>query len=153
MLFARLPTIVHEGRGSKNRFAFRHCNPEELLEGKAMRDHLRFAAAYWRAMCDPLSDPFGAGAALMPWDDGAESVADTQNRARVFFGILENAGITFYCVHDRDVAPEMDILVASPQPCGLTGESPTLSKRATQLGILGWDARCKRAARRSRSWK
>jgi xylose isomerase len=63
--------------------------PKITIEGKSIRDHLRFAAAYWHVMRNPLADPFGGGRALMPWDDGSNSVANAQKRVRVFFEFLE----------------------------------------------------------------
>ena len=72
--FPEIPRIIYEGPKSKNPFAFKHYNADELVEGKPMRQHLRFAAAYWHVMRNPLSDPFGGGTALMPWDDGSNSV-------------------------------------------------------------------------------
>lgn len=71
-----------------------------------MRDHLRFGAAYWHCMRNPLADPFGAGTALMPWDDGTDSTENALKRVDVFFEFLEKIGIDYYCFHDRDVSPE-----------------------------------------------
>ena len=111
--FPSVPRISYEGPKSRNPFAFKHYNPEEKIEGKSMRDHLRFGAAYWHVMRNQLSDPFGAGTALMPWDDGTDSIANAQKRVRVFFEFLEKIGIDFYCFHDRDVAPELGALAES----------------------------------------
>lgn len=71
-----------------------------------MRDHLRFGAAYWHVMRNELGDPFGAGTALMPWDDGSESLDNALNRIPVFFEFLQKTQIDYYCFHDRDIAPE-----------------------------------------------
>ena len=71
-----------------------------------MRDHLRFGAAYWHVMRNELGDPFGAGTALMPWDDGSESLQNALNRIPVFFEFLEKSQIDYYCFHDRDISPE-----------------------------------------------
>ena len=101
-----LPHVQFEGPKSENPFAFRHYNPDELVEGKPMREHLRFASAYWHTMRNPLSDPFGVGTAQMPWDDGTDSVENARNRARVFFEFLDKLQLDFYCFHDRDIAPE-----------------------------------------------
>jgi xylose isomerase len=111
--FPGVPRISYEGPSTQNPFAFRHYQPGEKVEGKTMHEHLRFAAAYWHVMRNPLSDPFGPGTALMPWDDGSNSVANAKQRVSVFFEFLEKTGIDFYCFHDRDVAPEMDSLAES----------------------------------------
>ena len=71
-----------------------------------MSEHLRFGAAYWHVMRNELGDPFGAGTALMPWDDGSESLQNALNRIPVFFEFLEKSQIDYYCFHDRDISPE-----------------------------------------------
>ena len=104
--FPDVPKIQYEGSDSKNPLAFKHYNADEEVEGKTMRDHFRFGAAYWHCMRNPLGDPFGVGTALMPWDDGSESLDNALARVPVFFEFLEKAQIDFYCFHDRDVSPE-----------------------------------------------
>jgi len=111
--FPDIPKIQYEGPGSRNPFAFKHYNPDELIEGKTMRDHMRFAAAYWHVMRNGLSDPFGGATALMPWDDQSDSVDNALKRADVFFEFLDKTGIDYYCFHDRDIAPELNNLAAS----------------------------------------
>ena len=111
--FPDVPKIQYEGPESKNPLAFKHYNPDEVVEGKPMRDHFRFAAAYWHCMRNPLGDPFGVGTAQMPWDDGSDSVENAKKRTHVFFEFLEKVGIDYYCFHDRDVAPELETLSES----------------------------------------
>jgi xylose isomerase len=139
--FPGIPEITYEGPGSKNPFAFRHYNPEELVEGQPMREHLRFAAAYWHVMRNQLADPFGGGTALMPWDDGTNSVANAQKRVRVFFEFLEKTGIDYYCFHDRDVAPELETLAASH--AALDAVANTLGEEQARTGKkLLWGTAC-----------
>ncbi len=71
-----------------------------------MRDHLRFSVVYWHTFRNPLSDPFGPGTAIRPWEDGTDSVENAQHRARVAFEFMQKLGNPFYAFHDRDVAPE-----------------------------------------------
>ena len=104
--FSEVSRIEYEGPYSRNPLSFRHFNGPEMVSGKTMAEHLRFASAYWHTMRNPLSDPFGVGTAQMPWDDGGDSVENAQRRVRVFFEFLEKCDIGFYCFHDRDVAPE-----------------------------------------------
>ena len=111
--FPEVPKIKYEGPTSKNPFAFKHYNPEELVEGKTMAEHLRFAAPYWHVMRGELGDPFGKGTALMPWDDKSDSVDNALKRVDVFFEFLDKIGIDFYAFHDRDIAPELEDLGAS----------------------------------------
>src|ERR1700693_2805148 len=80
--FPDITRIEYEGPQSKNPLAFKHYYATEKLDGKTLRDHLRFAVCYWHTFRNPLSDPFGAGTALRPWDDGSNSVAHAPRRAR-----------------------------------------------------------------------
>ena len=104
--FPKISKIQYEGPRSKNPLAFQHYNAAEPVDGKSMRDHLRFAVCYWHTFRNPLSDPFGVGTAVRPWDDGSNSVENAQRRVRAAFEFIEKLGAPFYCFHDRDVAPE-----------------------------------------------
>lgn len=104
--FPEVSKIKYEGPQSTNPLAFRHYNPDEKVEGKSMRDHFRFAVAYWHTMRGTGGDPFGPGCAVRPWEDGSDSVEMAIRRVRVAFEFMEKLGVDFYCFHDRDVAPE-----------------------------------------------
>ncbi|TWT47719.1 xylose isomerase [Botrimarina hoheduenensis] len=98
--------IAYEGPKSRNPLAFKHYNADELVEGKTMRDHLRFSVVYWHTFRGTGADPFGPGTMLRPWDDGSDSVENAKNRVRVAFEFFEKLGVPYYAWHDRDVAPE-----------------------------------------------
>ncbi|GIW80680.1 MAG: xylose isomerase [Gemmatales bacterium] len=104
--FPEVDKIKYEGPESKNPLSFRHYNPDEVVEGKTMREHLRFAVCYWHTMRNMGGDPFGPGCAIRPWEDGTDSVDMAIKRVRVAFEFMEKLGSPFYCFHDRDVAPE-----------------------------------------------
>ncbi len=104
--FSQIRQIHFEGPTSKNPLAFKHYNSEEIVAGKTMREHLRFSVVYWHTFRGTGSDPFGAGTMQRPWDDGSNSVANAQKRARVAFEFIEKLGAPFYAFHDRDIAPE-----------------------------------------------
>jgi len=104
--FPDVSKIKYEGPESKNALAFRHYNADEMVEGKSMKEHLRFAVAYWHTFRGMGGDPFGPGCAVRPWEDGTDSVDMACKRVRVAFEFMEKLGVPFYCFHDRDVAPE-----------------------------------------------
>ena len=101
-----VPAIRYEGPDSKNLLAFKHYNPDEVVAGKPMREHLRFSIAYWHTFRGTGADPFGAPTLLRPWDDGSNSVENAQRRMRVAFELMSKMGCDYYCFHDRDIAPE-----------------------------------------------
>jgi xylose isomerase len=104
--FPEVQKIKYEGPESKNPLAFRHYNPSEVVEGKTMKEHLRFAVCYWHTFRGTGSDPFGPGCNVRPWEDGTDSVEMAQKRAKVAFEFIEKLDAPYYCFHDRDVAPE-----------------------------------------------
>ena len=104
--FKDVSKIKFEGPKSKNPLAFKHYDAEEIVDGKSMREHLRFSVVYWHTFRGVLSDQFGVGTAVRPWDDGSNSVENARNRVRVAFEFIEKLGAPFYAFHDRDVAPE-----------------------------------------------
>lgn len=133
--------IAYEGPTSKNPLAFKHYNPDEVVDGKTMKEHLRFAAPYWHVMRNGLGDPFGAGTALMPWDDGSDSVDNALKRVDVFFEFLEKIGIDYYCWHDRDIAPELNNLASSNQ--ALDAVVAKLAEKQAETGVkLLWGTAC-----------
>ena len=104
--FPEIGKIPYEGPKSKNPLAFRWYNPEEVVEGKTMAEHLRFSVVYWHTFRGTGSDPFGAATLQRPWDDGSPTLENAIRRVRVAFEFMEKLGAPFYAFHDRDVAPE-----------------------------------------------
>ncbi|WP_437186857.1 xylose isomerase [Planctomicrobium sp. SH668] len=104
--FPDVPRIEYEGPKSRNPLAFKHYNPEEVIEGQRMQDLFRFSVAYWHTLRGSGSDPFGAGTMVRPWDDGSNSVENALKRVDVAFEFISKLGAPYYCWHDRDVAPE-----------------------------------------------
>ena len=139
--FANVSNIPYEGPRSKNPLAFKHYQPNELVEGKSMREHLRFSVVYWHTFRNRLSDPFGAGTALRPWDDGSESVENAQNRARAAFEFMEKLGAPFYAFHDRDVAPEGSSLKETNKNLDAVVKVLKAEQKRTGIKLL-WGTAC-----------
>ncbi len=102
--FKGIPAITYEGPDSDNDFAFRHYNPEEVVMGKPMKDHLRFAAAYWHSFAWPGGDPFGGQTFDRPWF--SETMDAAKLKADVAFEMFQILGVPYFCFHDADVRPE-----------------------------------------------
>ncbi|MDO4550221.1 MAG: xylose isomerase [Planctomycetia bacterium] len=108
--FPEISKIHYEGPDSKNPLAFRFYNPEEIIEGKSMAEHLKFSCAFWHTICADGSDPFGLGTMFRPWDMEKIGMEKAINRVNVFFEFCEKLQIPYYCFHDRDIAPEGETL-------------------------------------------
>lgn len=109
MYFHEVQSIVYEGSASKNPFAYKHYNPTEVVMGKTMEDHLRFAVSYWHTFTGNGSDPFGTGTAIRNWDR-LHGMDLAKARVEASFEFYEKLNVPFFCFHDRDVAPEGDSL-------------------------------------------
>lgn len=107
--FPNVDKIKYEGPDTKNPLAFRHYNAEEEVLGKKMKDHLRFAVAYWHTMTQDGSDPFGAPINRRSWF-GKTEMETAKNRVDAFFEICEKLGAEYFCFHDVDIAPQGDSL-------------------------------------------
>lgn len=103
--FPNVKTIDYEGPDTENKFAFRHYNAKEVVAGKTMKEHLRFAVAYWHTMTQDGSDPFGDPTNKRTWF-GETEMDTAKNRVEAFFEILEKLDVEFFCFHDVDIAPQ-----------------------------------------------
>src|SRR5277367_415787 len=139
--FPNISRIRYEGPRYRNPLAFKHYRADEKIEGRTMKDWLRFSVVYWHTFRNRLADQFGAGTAVRPWEDGTDSVANAQNRARVAFEFIEKLGAPFYAFHDRDVAPEGATLAESNR--NLDAVVKVLKEEQERTGIqLLWDTAC-----------
>ena len=103
--FESIPYVRYEGAESTNPFAFRYYNPDEVIMGKPMREHLKFAMSYWHTMCGDGTDMFGRGTFVKNF--GAETPMEIyKNKARAAFELMDKLSIDYFCFHDRDIAPE-----------------------------------------------
>ena len=139
--FPKIKKIKYEGPGSKNPLSFKWYNENEIVEGKTMRDHLRFSVVYWHTFRNPLSDPFGVGTAFRPWDDGSESVKNAQKRVKAAFEFMEKLGAPYYAFHDRDVAPEGKSLAASNKNLDAVAKVLKAEQQRTGIKLL-WGTAC-----------
>ncbi len=104
--FKNVPVIAYEGPKSKNPFAYKQYNPDEVIGGKTMKEHLRFSMAYWHTMVATGTDPFGAGTAVRPYEYTTSPMKLAEIKARAAFEFMQKTGIEFFCFHDKDIAPE-----------------------------------------------
>ena len=111
--FPKIKPIAYEGPGSANALAFRHYQPDELIDGKTMSEHMRFSIAYWHAFRGVGADPFGPGTIVRPWEKGTDPVSIAKVRMDAAFEFFTKIRAPFWCFHDRDIAPEGRTLAES----------------------------------------
>ncbi|SMC55145.1 xylose isomerase [Primorskyibacter flagellatus] len=103
--FDAIAPVAYEGPDSTNPMAFHHYNPDELVMGKRMEDHLRFAVAYWHSFAWEGGDPFGGQTFIRPWHP-QDSMANAKSKADAAFEMFRILGQPYFCFHDADVRPE-----------------------------------------------
>ena len=105
--FPKVGKIKYEGPKSDNPLAFKYYDAEKKIGKKTMKDHLRFAVAYWHSFCADGTDPFGAATLTHPWKADIKKPMDAANQKMdAAFEFFTKLGVGFYCFHDRDLAPE-----------------------------------------------
>ena len=111
--FPKIKTIAYEGPGAAHALAFRHYNPDEIVDGKSLSEHMRFSIAYWHSFRGTGSDPFGPGTIVRPWETGKDPVSVAKVRMDAAFEFHQKIRAPFWAFHDRDIAPEGSTLAQS----------------------------------------
>lgn len=101
--FKSIQQIKYEGPESDNDLAFRWYDENKMVAGKSMKDHFRFASAYWHSFSGNGSDPFGEPTHLFPWDEKADPVERAKDKMDAAFEFITKMNIPYYCFHDVDV--------------------------------------------------
>ncbi|MEA1886936.1 MAG: xylose isomerase [Bacteroidota bacterium] len=102
-MFSKIGKIKFEGRDSKNPLAFKWYNEDEMVGGESMKDHLRFAVAYWHSFCGNGTDQFGDSTRSFPWDDVKDPLDKAKYKLDAAFDFISKIGTPFYCFHDVDL--------------------------------------------------
>ncbi|CRZ34730.1 D-xylose isomerase [Herbinix hemicellulosilytica] len=105
MAYFKVDKIQYEGPQSKNPLAFKYYNPDEVVMGKPMKEHLRFAMSYWHTFTYMGRDPFGGDTMNRHWDNTEDVMEKAKERVRAAFEFMEKMQIQYFCFHDADIAP------------------------------------------------
>lgn len=108
--FKGIKKIPFEGKESDNPLAFKFYDPERVVAGKKLKDHFKFAMAYWHTLCNEGGDPFGSGTQVFPWNTSNDPVQRAKDKADAAFEFLEKMGFDYFCFHDVDLVDEADDL-------------------------------------------
>ena len=111
--FPGIGKIEFEGQGSDNPLAFKWYNEDQVVAGKTMKEHFRFATAYWHSFCGVGSDPFGPGTQQFPWAEGSDADERARNKMDAAFEFFTKIGTPYYCFHDFDLVEEGDSFAES----------------------------------------
>jgi len=124
--------IKYEGKTSKDPLAFRWYNPDQVVSGRKMKDHLRFAIAYWHSFCGDGSDPFGDATHIYPWQDVKNNDDKIKMKLDAAFEFFTKIGAGYYCFHDVDVVGNGSVLEIEKR---LDKTIPLMKKIQKQTGV------------------
>ena len=134
--------IKFEGKESDNPLAFKYYNPEQVVAGKTMREHFRFAIAYWHTFCGQGSDPFGPGTQHFPWDQPTDAIAAAKEKADAAFEFITKMGFDYYCFHDYDLVNEGATFAESESRLATITEYLKEKQAASGVKLLWGTANC-----------
>ncbi|MCH8829797.1 MAG: xylose isomerase, partial [Planctomycetes bacterium] len=134
--FPEVPARIPFEPGSRNPLVFKHYDADFEIEGRSMKDWLRFSVCYWHTFRSTGVDPFGAATMVRPWGDGTDSLDNAKRRVDVAFEFISKLGCPFYCFHDRDVAPEGSTLAESNRNLDVIAEELKARQKATGVQLL-----------------
>lgn len=103
--FENISKIKYEGKNSKNPLSFKYYDPDRVINGKTMKEHLKFAMSWWHTIVGTGQDPFGVGTIDRTYG-ASEDMEIAKVRVDVAFEFMEKLGIEYFCFHDVDIAPE-----------------------------------------------
>jgi xylose isomerase len=106
--FPNIEKIKYEGKGSKNPLAFKFYDENKVVAGKTMKEHFKFAIAYWHTFSGTGGDPFGPGTLVREWDANADAVQRAKDKMDAAFEFITKIGAPYYCFHDIDLIDEGD---------------------------------------------
>lgn len=109
-VFRSIPIIRYEGMDTKNPFAFKYFDPQRVILGKTMREHLPFAMAWWHNLCASGKDIFGSETADKSFDSKSGSMEHAYKKVDAGFEFMDKLGIDYFCFHDLDLVPEADTI-------------------------------------------
>ncbi len=130
--FSGISKIQFEGKESKNPLAFKYYDEGQLVAGKSMKEHLRFAMAYWHSLCGTGGDPFGPGTKHFTWDSAGDRETRIKSKLDAAFELADKLSIPFWCFHDTDLVEDGTVLEIEKR---LDGLIPLAQDKQSETGI------------------
>ncbi len=134
--FPGIGAIPFEGRESDNPLAFKWYDPGLKVAGKALKDHMRFAVAYWHSFCGTGADPFGPGTKVYPWDAASDPNQAAKDKMDAAFEFITKLGVDYYCFHDYDLVAEGQTFAESQKRLGAIVEYAKQKQAASGVKLL-----------------
>ena len=140
--FKGIGEIKFEGRESDNPLAFKYYNPDQVVAGKTMREHFKFAIAYWHTFCGQGADPFGPGTQNFEWDQHSDAIGAAKAKADAAFEFITKMGFDYFCFHDFDLVQEASTFVESEKRLATIVDYVKEKQEASGVKLLWGTANC-----------
>jgi xylose isomerase len=140
--FKGIGEIQFEGKGSDNPLAFKYYDPDQVVAGKTMREHFKFAVAYWHTFCGQGSDPFGPGTQNFTWDQPVDVLDAAKAKADAAFEFITKMGFDYFCFHDFDLIQEASTFSESEKRLATIVDYIKEKKDASGVKLLWGTANC-----------
>lgn len=131
--FKSIQKITYEGRESDNPLSFKWYDEEKIVAGKPMKEHFKFAMAYWHTLSNTGGDPFGPGTKVFAWDTKSDAVERAKAKVDAAFEFMTKLGLDYFCFHDVDLVDEADNLTAFRKR--LDNVTDYISRKQNETGI------------------
>ncbi len=140
--FKGIGDIKFEGKESDNPLAFKYYNPDQVVAGKTMREHFKFAIAYWHTFCGQGADPFGPGTQNFAWDQSSDPVQAAKDKADAAFEFISKMGFDYFCFHDFDLIQEGATFAESEKRLSIITNYLKEKKADSGIKLLWGTANC-----------
>lgn len=134
--------IRFEGKDSDNPLAFKYYNPDQVVAGKTMREHFKFAIAYWHTFCGQGGDPFGPGTQNFEWDRSTDPIQAAKDKADAAFEFITKIGFDYFCFHDFDLVQEGATFEESEERLSIITDYIKEKQAASGVKLLWGTANC-----------
>jgi xylose isomerase len=134
--FPSIGKISFEGRESDNPMAFRFYDENRVVAGKTMKEHFKFAIAYWHSFCGTGGDPFGPGTIAHPWDASSDPIQRAKDKMDAAFEFISKIGVDYYCFHDIDLIEEGSSLAEYEKRIHLITDYALEHQKASGIKLL-----------------
>jgi len=140
--FKGINDIKFEGKNSDNPLAFKYYNPDLLVAGKTLRDHFKFAVAYWHSFCGQGTDPFGSATQNFSWDKSKDPIQSAKDKADAAFEFITKMGFDYFCFHDFDLIQEASTLAESEKRLLIISDYIKAKQKQSNVKVLWGTANC-----------
>ena len=140
--FKGIDQIKYEGKESDNPLAFKYYDADQVVGGKTMKEHFRFAIAYWHTFCGTGNDPFGPGTKVFPWDASSDAKQAAKDKMDAAFEFITKIGAPYYCFHDVDLIDEGASLAESGERLDFITDYAKEKQEASGVKLLWGTANC-----------